>query len=296
MKVSRLFLSVFAVIVLLLAADRGLSLVGGGRLGNMAPTGSPEAAGAVGPAGPAGLPGSPGPIGPAGPSGAPGISTATVAGTVTNSLTGKGVAGVTFTPDPAISGVSIKTDDSGKFSATLPTGSYTLAAKRDNFTSATMTVSLVAGQTVTKDMALKPVSPVALSAGGNLTSSPGGTVTLTAKAEPLDGSQVTAYKWTQTAGVPLTIRDADKAIATVIMGDLPASRRRGWAGAPCASPATTPVTTCTARRSALLPTTKRLTPRPRATCSWGRTPTSSQRAPAPPTPTSRIPAPPATWS
>jgi len=218
-KVSRLFLSVFAVVVLLLAADRGLSLVGGGQLGSMAPTGSHETAG---PAGPSGLPGSSGPVGPAGPSGAPGISTATVAGTVTNSLTGKGVAGVTFTPDPPISGISIKTDDSGKYSATLPIGTYTLAAKGDNFTAATMAVSLVAGQTVTRDVALKPVSPVVVSAGANLTSSPGATVTLAARAQPLDGSQVTAYKWTQTAGVPLTIRDADKATAVVTMGDLAA--------------------------------------------------------------------------
>ena len=92
MKVSRLFLSVFAVVVLLLAVDRGLSLVDGGQLGSMAPAGTHETAG---PAGPAGLPGSSGPvgpagaIGPAGPAGAPGISTATVVGTVTNSLTGK---------------------------------------------------------------------------------------------------------------------------------------------------------------------------------------------------------------
>ncbi|MFH1484315.1 MAG: carboxypeptidase regulatory-like domain-containing protein, partial [Chloroflexota bacterium] len=141
---------------------------------------------------------------------------------MTNSLTGKGVAGVVFTPDPAISGISIKTDDNGKYSATLPIGTYTLAAKGDNFTAATMAVSLVAGQTVTKDVALKPVSPVAVSAGANQTSSPGATVTLAARAQPLDGSQVTAYKWTQTAGVPLTIRDADKATAVVTMGDLAA--------------------------------------------------------------------------
>ena len=225
MKVSRLFLSVFAVVVLLLAADRGLSLVGGGRLGAMAPT---ESSVSVGPAGPAGLPGSAGPagpagaVGPAGPAGAPGTFTATVVGTVTNSLTGKAVAGVTFTPDPAISGVSIKTDDSGKFSATLPIGSYTLAAKKDSFTAATTTVSLAAGQTVTKDIAMKPISPVAVSAGANLTSSPGATATLTARAEPLDGSQVTGYQWTQTAGVPVIIKDADKAIASVTMGDLAA--------------------------------------------------------------------------
>ena len=219
MKVSRLFLSVFAVVVLLLAVDRGLSLVDGGQLGSMAPAGTHETAG---PAGPAGLPGSSGPAGPAGPAGAPGASTATVVGTVTNSLTGKGVAGVTFTPDPPVSGISIKTDDSGKYSASLPIGTYNLAAKGDNFAAASMTVALVAGQTVTKDMALKPASQVVVSAGANQTSSPGAAVTLTARAEPLDGSQVTAYKWTQTAGVPLTIRDADKATAAVTMGDLAA--------------------------------------------------------------------------
>jgi len=80
----------------------------------------------------------------------------------------------------------------------------------------------VAGQTVTKDLALKPASPVVVSAGSNLTSSPGGTVALAAKVVPLDGSQVTGYKWTQTAGLPLIINDADKATATVRVGDVAA--------------------------------------------------------------------------
>ena len=225
MNLGRPILFGLTVVVVLLAADYGMIRVNGG-LGKPSPVVGPSGpagqVGPVGPQGPAGLPGSPGPVGPAGPSGAPGINTGTVSGTVTNSLTGMGVAGVTFTPDPAVSGVGIKTDGSGKYSATLPIGSYTLSVKRDNFVSVPVTVSLVAGQTVAKDVALKPVIPVAVSAGGNQTSSPGATVTLAAKAEPLNGSQVTAYKWTQATGVPLTITDADKATVTVTMGDLAA--------------------------------------------------------------------------
>src|SRR3972149_12273662 len=157
-----------------------------------------------------------------GPSGPPGTSTGTVSGTVTNSPTGKPVAGVTVTPDPAISGVTIQTDATGKYSSSLPIGAYTLTYKRDNFASATQTVSLVAGQTVTKDVVLKATSLVGISAGAAQKGPPGGTVTLTAKADLLDGSQVTGYQWAQTFGVPATLDNPRADSVKVTLGSLAA--------------------------------------------------------------------------
>ncbi len=158
-------------------------------------------------------------IGCQGAIGPPGTSTGTVSGQVTNSITGGPIKDVTVATDPAISGVNITTSANGTYSAQLPIGVYTLTFKKTNFQSATQTVSLVASQTVTKNLALKPVSPVVANAGNDQGSSHGTIVTLKASADVLDGSTVTGYQWAQTAGVSATLGSPTADTISVTLGN-----------------------------------------------------------------------------
>ncbi|MBI2979907.1 MAG: carboxypeptidase regulatory-like domain-containing protein [Chloroflexi bacterium] len=160
-----------------------------------------------------------GPTAPAGPAGAPGTSSGTAAGALTNSLNQKPLAGVTVTTDPAIKDITITSGADGGYSAELPIGTYKLTFKKDGFTSVTETVTLVAGQTVTKNVVLKPVKPVAVNAGKDLTGSPDATVTLKATAQPMDDSNITGYQWSQIEGVTASIDNPDSATITVKLGN-----------------------------------------------------------------------------
>ena len=146
----------------------------------------------------------------------------TLSGIVTNGLTGSPLSGVKVTTDPAIDGVSIETDASGNYTAMLPTGIYTLTFEKSNFESFTKTVVAVDCEKVIEDVALKPTSPVVVNAGKDQAASPGETVTLKATVEPLDGSTVTDYKWTQTAGPAATVGNPnpERQAATVTLADL----------------------------------------------------------------------------
>jgi hypothetical protein len=126
---------------------------------------------------------------------------------------------VTVTTDPAVAGVSIQTGSNGSYSASLPIGIYTLTFEKTHFESATGSVSVLAAQAATKDVALEPTSAVVVNAGADQHSDPSGVVTLSVAVEPVDGSTVTGYEWTQTASVTATIENADTATATVTLGD-----------------------------------------------------------------------------
>ncbi|MBI4284268.1 MAG: carboxypeptidase regulatory-like domain-containing protein [Chloroflexi bacterium] len=160
-----------------------------------------------------------GAAGPAGTPGAPGKSSGTISGKITSSLNQKPVAGAAVTTDPAIKEVTITSGADGSYTGELPIGTYKLTFKKDNFTSATETVVLVAGQTVTKDVVLKPVSAVIANAGKDQEAEPGKSITLKASAESLDGSTVTGYKWTQIAGASAKISNPDSDTITVTLGD-----------------------------------------------------------------------------
>ena len=153
--------------------------------------------------------------GPPGTAGTPGASTGIVAGKVTNSLTSGGVSGVAITTDPAIKNVTITTDSSGAYSAELPIGVYTVTYKKTSFGDATQTVSVVAAQTITKDVAMKPTTAVVVSAGTAQSAAPDSTVKLSATATPMDGSTVTGYEWAQTAGIQAQIDDTKSASINV---------------------------------------------------------------------------------
>lgn len=166
--------------------------------------------------GPQGLQGVQGIQGVAGPAGA---STGTLAGTVTNSLTKAGVAGVDLAIDPAIAGVTIQSDSSGKYSATLPIGSYAITLKKTGYGSGSANASVLAGQTTTKDVALKPTAAVVVNAGADQTKAPAGSATLKVTVDPMDGSSVTGYKWSQTAGVKATVTGDTTAELSVTLAD-----------------------------------------------------------------------------
>ncbi|MHC4696448.1 MAG: carboxypeptidase-like regulatory domain-containing protein [Planctomycetota bacterium] len=146
--------------------------------------------------------------------------TGTVAGTVTNDLTGSGIAGVTVTLDPAVDGVDVTTGADGTYSANVPPGDYTLTFEADNFESQTATVSVTAGDTATANAALTPTEPVAVSATVEGDAAPGGSVAVTATAAPLDGSEVLSYNWQQSNSVDVTIAGADTATPTVTLPDV----------------------------------------------------------------------------
>lgn len=148
----------------------------------------------------------------------------TISGTVTNGLTGKPLVGATIVTDPPIKGTNIQTNSNGAYSANLPVGNYSLTLKKDNFQPATQTVSVVAGQTQTGDFAIRPISPVAVNAGNDQTGSPGSTITLKASAEPLDGSTVTAYRWSQVSGAPASIDNPESDSIKVTLGNTAAYR------------------------------------------------------------------------
>lgn len=183
-----------------------------------------------GPAGPAGQAGTAGAQGAPGPKGASGETTGTISGTVTSSFSNSPVAGVNITTEPAIKDLKIQTDNSGKYSAVLPIGAYTLSFKKDNYTAVNQPVSVASGQTTIKDLVLKASKPVVVNAGKDTEADPGASVNLSARADVLDGSQITGYKWEQTAGPSASIASGDSANAVVTLADFAAHKAKLFAG------------------------------------------------------------------
>ncbi len=146
-------------------------------------------------------------------------SKGSISGTVTDSLGDKPVSDVSTTTAPAVEGVKITTDAKGKYTATLPVGDYTLTFSKTGFDSFTAEVAVIGGKTAKKDVTLVPKTPVIANAGADKEASPGEAVALNATAALLDGSTVVGYKWTQTAGVPAKLQNAESATATVTLGD-----------------------------------------------------------------------------
>lgn len=137
------------------------------------------------------------------------VSSGTLSGKVTNSLTNSGIAGAKIVTDPAIANQTITTDNGGSYSASLPVGVYKLSITGTGFTAGSDGGSIVAGQTLTKNIVLVPAGKVAVNAGAAQTADPGATVTLKSSVTPLDGSTVTTYMWTQVSG-PATVIANDK--------------------------------------------------------------------------------------
>ena len=147
-----------------------------------------------------------------------------IAGKVTNSLTGKPVAGVTVIIEPPLVNASIQTDAGGTYSVGLPAGNYTLTFSKENFEPATETVILALGQKVTLDVALLPVA-VVVDTGKDQVSEPGGSVTLKVMATPQDGSEIKAYEWSQDSGATAILENAGSDSTKVTLGGLKAYKQ-----------------------------------------------------------------------
>jgi hypothetical protein len=228
---------IFSLLSALSLAAIGCGSGSTGPAGTTGPAGSVGAPGAPGEAGLPGDPGTPGTPGTPGAQGEAGISTGSLSGVVTDAATKTPVPGATVlivsgvivaadggapvvTDGGPTSAVTVVTDATGAFSApSLPIGPYTVSVSATGFNTNTGTVNLVAGAAVVDNVALVPTAPVVASAGAAQSAAPGGTVTLTGSATPYDGSTVSAYAWTQTAGPTVTITGANTATPTVTYPD-----------------------------------------------------------------------------
>ncbi|MDO8473752.1 MAG: carboxypeptidase regulatory-like domain-containing protein, partial [Dehalococcoidia bacterium] len=173
--------------------------------------------GATGPAGPPGPNGSAGPAGAAGAAGAVGSFNAAVSGTVTNGSSAAPLAGATVATVPAIAGLTIQTKADGTYSATVPAGAYTLTISKTNYTSATISVNVAAGQTVNTKTTLAPNGKVIVSGTALTAQAPGASISIPAVVDALDGSTATTYKWSQVSGATATITDGATATAKVTL-------------------------------------------------------------------------------
>ena len=184
-----------------------------GPAGHTGPAGPKGTDGADGPAGLSGLPG------PEGPPGTAAVDRGTVVGTVTNALTGEGLAGVSVTLDPPVAGVEVSTDSHGAFGTELPIGAYQATFVLRGFGLGSGVAMVAAGQVSTLHAGLNPLEPVSLHVEGEDAAQPGATIEVSAVAETFDGSDVTGYTWTQVSGVEATLEGSDTEIVTITLGD-----------------------------------------------------------------------------
>ena len=166
------------------------------------------------------------------------IGNGTIEGTVTNSLSGDGLAGVEVTLTPGITvstsqaaePVVVTTDENGAYSASVQRGNYTIAFTKDNFNSATGIATVSRRLTVTVNASLEPTAKVIVSAGPDQDGEFDASVSLNGTVEILDGSDLVGYKWTQTAGVDATLNDDTSLTASAQMGTKEASKAAVLAG------------------------------------------------------------------
>jgi hypothetical protein len=143
--------------------------------------------------------------------------TGTLAGTVTNRLTGAGLSGVAVAVDPPVEGVDITTGTDGSFEQELPIGVYAVTVENANYETFAETASVLSGESTALDVALMPVEPVVVTVAVEGDAVPGGTVTATASVEVLDGSNVQSYAWSQAQSVEVDIAGATTNTATVTL-------------------------------------------------------------------------------
>ncbi|MCO6412714.1 MAG: carboxypeptidase regulatory-like domain-containing protein [Thiogranum sp.] len=143
-----------------------------------------------------------------------------LSGTVTNSLTGDGVAGATVTLTATTATITLMTDASGNYSERkVQAGSYTMEVSASNFTTSSQPVSLLKGTAVI-DVALTPVANVVVNASVSDSAVPGAVLQANGSYTILDGSSFVSATWSQTPdeGVPATISDPSIANPTVTLG------------------------------------------------------------------------------
>ena len=166
-----------------------------------------------------GLVGCSGNDGAPGAPGTNGINTGAISGTVTSS-SGTTIASPAVSLDPAVSGVAPVIGADGTYSVTnVPIGVYNITFSAPNYTSMTTSVSVVAGQTITKDATLDPsasanTDAVNAAVGTDQSAEPGATLSLTLAA---DGATIQKVTWTVVEG-PVGV-SVDPAVAAAAVSD-----------------------------------------------------------------------------
>jgi len=158
------------------------------------------------------------------------VTTITLSGTVTNSLTGQGIEGATVTLSATGVTIPLTTDSQGNYSQDLGPGVYTLAVSATNFKDSSQSISLVSFDSsqsvnllagpVMVDVALEPVARVIVTASVEGTREPGAVLPGTGMYTILDGSTFVSSSWSQTPdeGVPATISDPSITNPTITLG------------------------------------------------------------------------------
>ncbi|MGE5153912.1 MAG: carboxypeptidase regulatory-like domain-containing protein, partial [Bdellovibrio bacteriovorus] len=153
-----------------------------------------------------GVPGKPGDPAPTSPN-VKGPSV-TVSGTVTNSLSGQGIAGANVSFAALNATFSAVTNSTGAYSVRVAANaSYDVTFAATNFTTETLTGSIVRNKDTTLSEDLVPVTRVIVNATATGTASPGATLSLSGTCTPMDGSTVIGTEWTQTEGTTAVIGD-----------------------------------------------------------------------------------------
>ena len=143
------------------------------------------------------------------------IGNGTIEGTVTNALSGDGLAGVEVTLTPGITvstsqatePVVVTTDENGAYSASVQRGNYTIAFTKDNFNSATGVATVSRRLTVTVNASLEPTAKVIVSAGPDQEGEFDESINLDGTVEIFDGSTIESVAWSQTTGPAASIAD-----------------------------------------------------------------------------------------
>lgn len=160
-------------------------------------------------------------FGCSGDNGSNGASTGTVSGAVSDWY-GNTVPGAQVATTVGGEEVSATTDANGKYTLTLPTGTFTLNVTASGYNALSQSVEAAVGRNVTADLKLTPTGPAAVSAIRTDTKStvlPGDVVTLQASTKIFDPAlqgQSVSYVWSTAPGsAPLTFSDTTSPTPTV---------------------------------------------------------------------------------
>jgi hypothetical protein len=135
-----------------------------------------------------------------------------VTGQLTDAVqTGVLVAGATvlFTPGQ----ISVQSGADGMYTAQLPPGVYAAKITAAGYAEGTLTdIPVIAGQTVTRNLALQPVNPLVANAGAmKWQAGFGATVTLDGSGSSAPAGMTLTYRWRQIGGPTVTLHGADTA-------------------------------------------------------------------------------------